>query len=151
MNVNRRVFEVVAALVVSFGLGYWVFSGGHTSAEASLGPTDLVVGQAYEVADFLTCSAPDGSRRKEWHFGGVDRSRRNQLTPDFDGRGRRIFKVVTTDRSLPASHMRLRLVSEADPTLEGFLYGSYAWEGLVVEYNGHVESQSHLKACGPAR
>ena len=145
----RVLISIVMALLVGI-VGTYMFIGGPVKAQ-TVGPTDLVAGQAYEVADFKTCSAPDGSLRKEWHFGGKDRSRRNQQTPERDGRDRKIFQVVKNDSSLPAGHMRLRRMSEADPTVEGFSFGNYSWEGVVVEYNGRVERQSVVGPCGPAR
>lgn len=148
MNPRTIAAIVITAVLAIFGT--YMFVGGPAQAQ-TVGATDLVVGQKYEVADFKTCSAPDGSLRKEWHFGGADRSRRNQMTPERDGRRWKIFRVVKNDSSLPAGHMRLRKVTEADPTLEGFSYGTYAWEGLLVEYNGRVERQSVIGPCGPAR
>lgn len=148
---NPRIVGLIGVVALAFGalVGYGLF-GGPAQAQ-TVGATDLVIGTAYQVADFQTCAAPDGSLRKEWHFGGADRSRRNQMTPERDGRGRRIFRVVKNDSSLPAGHMRLRKVTEADPVLEGFAYGTYAWEGIVVEYNGRVEGQRAVGPCGPAR
>ena len=147
---NARSIGAVVITAVLAIVGTYLFVGGPSQAQTA-GPTDLVVGQAYQVADFSTCSVPDGSLRKEWHFGGRDRSRRNQFTPERDGRGRRIFRRVTHDSTLPVGHMRLRKVNETDPVLEGFSYGNYSWSGLVVEYNGRVERQSVVGPCGPAR
>lgn len=151
-RMNPRVIGVVvaAALVVGLLVGYGIF-GGPASA-APQGPTDLVVGTAYQVADFKVCLLANGMPATEWHFDGADRSRRNQLTPELDGRGRRIFRVVANDPSLPAGYMRLRHVEETDPVLEGFRYGTYSWGGILVEYNGPVEAQRRpLPTCGPAR
>ena len=143
-------FQVFVVVSVAAIVGIVILSRSVVSAQAPTA-TDLVIGQAYEVADFRTCEASDGSLRKDWHFGGASRSLRAQLTPERDGRGRPIFRVVTGDLSLPAGHMRLRKVAEADPSLEGFVYGSYSWSGLHVEYNGHVKPQRVVGSCGPAR
>lgn len=150
MNATRAVAAVIAVLIIGISLGY-LFFGNTTVQGQTQGASDLVVGTIYEVADFRPCQLINGATATEWHFGGADRSLRNQLTPRFDGRGRRIFRVVKNDPSLPASHMRLRKVSEADPTLEGFSYGTYVWEGIVVQYNGRVERQQSIGPCGPAR
>ena len=144
---NRILFAAFAVVVLVFG-GFGLFG----SSKAAVSPTDLVVGQIYEVADFRTCRLADGSSAYEWHFGGADRSRRNQLTPALDGRGRRILRRTS---DIPAGTMRLRRVTEraGDPTLEGFTYGTYryAWEGIVVELNGRMEPQKVVRPCGPAR
>ena len=100
---NRILFAAFAVVVLVFG-GFGLFG----SSKAAVSPTDLVVGQIYEVADFRTCRLADGSSAYEWHFGGADRSRRNQLTPALDGRGRRILRrtsdipAVRLDRVPPA-------------------------------------------------
>ncbi|OGM99284.1 MAG: hypothetical protein A2915_02545 [Candidatus Yanofskybacteria bacterium RIFCSPLOWO2_01_FULL_41_34] len=150
---NPRIVGVgalIAVLCLAI-LAILVGFGGDRASALPQGPTDLVVYQAYQVADFRSCKLADGSLATEWHFGGADRSRRNQLTPALDGRGRPIFRVVTNNRNLPAGHMRLRMVAEADPTLEGFKYGDYSWNGIVVEYNGRVEDQRIVGPCGPDR
>ena len=144
----RRLFFATVGVVV-IGLTIFTFLRGLSGPVMA---TDLVVGKTYKVADFETCSLPNGSGAHEWHFGGGDRSRRNQLTPAFDGRGRRILRKSS---DIPAGTMRLRKVVEhaEDPMLEGFKYGTYInhWEGLVIEYNGRIESQSVVRPCGPAR
>lgn len=124
MNAARAVAAVVAVLIIGIGLGY-LFFGNTTVQGQTQGASDLVVGTIYEVADFRACQLINGAPATEWHFGGANRSLRNQQTPVRDGRGRRIFRVVKNDKTLPAGHMRLRKVSEADPTLEGFSYGTY--------------------------
>lgn len=146
-NIGAVVIVITTVLVV---VGTYLFVGGPAQTQTA-GPSDLVVGTAYEVGDFRACQAADGSRRTEWHFAGQHRSLRNQQTPLIDGRGRRIFRVVTNDTSLPAGYMRLRKVTEADPTLEGHIYGDYSWKGVVVEYNGRVERQRVVRPCGPTR
>ena len=151
-------FYAIASVIagVVFGVAMMILFGGPGRVGAVFqDPTDLVVGLATQVADFRSCKLPDESLATEWHFGGADRSRRNQLTPQFDGRGRRIFRVVTNDPTLPAGHMRIRRVEEhaADPKLEGFDYGTfrYDWNGLRVEFNGPVQPQATIGPCGPAR
>ena len=150
MNARNVVAIVIFAFIVIFGTIY-VFIEDRPAQTQRVGSTDLVSGQAYKVADFKTCNLPGGTAAIEWHFGGAHRSLRNQLTPRLDGRGRRIFRVVKNDSTLPAGHMRLRSVTESDPTVEGFSFGNYSWSGLVVEYNGRVERQSVVGPCGPAR
>ena len=147
---SRTIATIVGTAVIAI-VGTHLFLGGRASA-APQGPTDLIVGPTYQVADFRACTVVGtGATATEWHFGGANRSLRNQLTPRLDGRGRRILRVVTNDSSLPAGHMRLRHVTESDPTLEGFTYGSYAWAGIMVEYNGRVEGQRNIGPCGQAR
>lgn len=143
---KNALFALVT--LVAIALGVIAFSAGRGTSSAAVSPTDLVVGQTYRVADFRSCQMDDGALAYEWHFGGMDRSRRNQLTPYLDGRGRRILRPTA---AIPFGMMRLVRVNEADPTLEGFSYGTYRWEGLVVEYNGSVEPQAVVKVCGPAR
>jgi hypothetical protein len=143
----RVVVALVATLVVGLGLGY-LFFGGRMVAAEPLGPTDLTVGQIYQVADFRTCVAPGGGFRYEVHFGGADRSRRNQQIPYFDGRGRRILR---TTGALPPGTIRLVKVREGDPYLEGFSYGNYAWEGIIVEIGGKIRQQRRIGVCGPTR
>lgn len=152
----RKMFFATAAVIV-IGLGLFTFIGGHYSSalinvSVSSASTDLIIGQTYKVADFGSCYLPDKVEAYEWHFGGADRSRRNQLTPKLDGRGRRILHKSS---DIPAGTMRLRKVVEhaEDPMLEGFKYGTYIshWESLVIDYNGRIESQSVIRSCGPAR
>jgi len=151
----RRLFFAIVAVVVS-SLVVFTFirglSNNGSTVNVSGSATDLVIGQTYKVADFESCSLPDKSEAHEWHFGGVDRSRRNQLTPKLDGRGRRILRKSS---DIPADTMRLRKVVEhaEDPVLEGFKYGTYVshWESIVIDYNGRIESQTIVRPCGPAR
>jgi len=151
MNARMAGLGIVAALVIGLIIGYSVFGGTRVTAQ-TVGATDLVVGTVYEVADFKTCQASNGTARYEFHFGGADRSRRAQQIPVLDGRGRRIMRI---NKSLPFGTLRLVKVVEhrQDPTLEGFVYGSFVehWEGLVVEINGQVQPQRVVGPCGPAR
>ena len=152
--ISRLMFAMVAVIVVLMGIitiGRYFLSDG-VNVVVTNAATDLVIGQTYEVADFETCSLPDKSSALEWHFGGVDRSRRNQLTPKLDGCGRRILRKSS---DIPAGTMRLRKVVEhsEDPTLEGFKYGTYVshWESLVIDYNGQIQPHGIVRPCGPAR
>jgi len=149
----RKILFAVAAVAV-IAISIFTFIGGRSTfvkGGISNSATDLVIGQVYEVADFESCSLPNGLAY-EWHFGGADRSRRNQLVPVLDGRGRRILRKSP---EIPVGTMRLRKIVEhaEDPMLEGFKYGTYSnhWEGLVIEYNGRVKSQPVVRPCGPAR
>ena len=148
---RNAAFALVTVVVVALVLATFIGRSATPTVSPTVSPTDLVIGQAYKVADFQSCKLADGSLATEWHFGGADRSRRNQLTPSFDGHGRNIFRVVTNYRALPAGYMRLRPVTEFDPILEGFSYGTYHWSGLVVEYNGRVEPQAVVGPCGTPR
>ena len=148
---RNALFALVTLVVVALGLATFIGRSATPVVSQTVSPTDLVVGQTYKVADFRLCRMRDGSLATEWHFGGVDRSLRNQLTPQVDGRGREIFRVVTNNRNLPNGYMRLRPVTEFDPILEGFSYGTYRWSGLVVEYNGRVEPQAVVGPCGTPR
>jgi len=155
-NIGKVLFATVAVTVAAFALYIFVDSllGGNPKAFITPSPssTDLAIGQTYEVADFQTCELPDGSKAYEFHFGGADRSRRNQLVPHLDGRDQRILRQSA---DIPAGMMRLRKVVEhhKDPTLEGFHYGTFVenWEGLAVEYNGPIQPQKVVRPCGPAR
>ena len=151
MPLFTKAFFAAVALIAIALVGWTSFPslGGSVTGSSV---TDLEVGKTYQVADFESCSLPNGSKAYEWHFGGDDRSRRNQLTPHLDGRGRRILRQST---DIPAGSMRLSRVVEhrEDPMLEGFRYGTFRedWEGLVIDYNGRVESQRVVRPCGPAR
>lgn len=152
-RIARLVFAFVAVVAIFFGVMAVVdLVRSPVNILVSNTASDLVIDQTYKVADFGSCKLPDGSRAYEWHFGGADRSRRNQLTPKLDGRGRRILRKSS---DIPAGTMRLRKVVEhhEDPTLEGFKYGTYVshWESLVIDYNGPVEPQTNVRPCGPAR
>lgn len=143
--------KILFALVTVVVVVLWIMTfAGHNHMNNTV--TDLGIGAVLQVSDFETCLLPNGSRAYEWHFGGADRSRRNQLTPVFDGRGRRILRKSS---GIPAGTMMLRKVVEhhEDPTLEGFKYGTYVnhWEGLVIDYNGPIRPQATIHPCGPAR
>ena len=158
MNLRIAGVVVTVTMVIGLGLGY-LFFGGKAVAQPEpvvvqrVSATDLKVGGVYEVLRTRLERLPGGKVVRAWYFTGKDRSLRTQYTPVKDGRGRRIMRVVTNDPSLPKGHMRIAMVSEADPSLEGFDYGSYSWEGLVVELNPRqpLRRQGYVPAGGPAR
>ena len=118
----------------------------------ALGPTDLKVGVVYEVLRTRLERLPSGVVRA-WYFTGKDRSLRSQYTPELDGRGRRIMRVVTNDPTLSKGHMRLVQVSEKDPSLEGFTFGNYNWTGIQIQVNPRngLVPQRTIPNGGPAR
>lgn len=143
MNLHSRIIDAsivgFVAIIVAFS-AYLFLSGRKTEAQpapvaTTLGPTDLKVGVVYEVFRTRLEGLPSGRVVRAWYFTGKDRSLRSQYTPEFDGRGRRILRVVTNDSTLPKGHMRLVQVSEGDPSLEGFTFGNYTWTGIQVQVN----------------
>gem|GEM_PF-5924081 len=119
----------------AFGISNRKTTAQPASVVQTLGPTDLKVGVSYEVLRTRLERLPNGVVVRAWYFTGKDRSLRSQYTPELDGRGRRVVRIVTDDKSLPIGHMRLVRVSESDPSLEGFTFGNYHWTGIQVQLN----------------
>ncbi|PIR41689.1 MAG: hypothetical protein COV30_02500 [Candidatus Yanofskybacteria bacterium CG10_big_fil_rev_8_21_14_0_10_37_15] len=157
---NWRVL-VAAALVLGILLVGLATNSTLSTSSTTTFATDLYVGQKYEVNLIEKCSLPSGESAFDINFGGRDRSLRNQLIPEFDGRGRQIFreaggKYVSVRGSISGRKPEIMIgtISEADPSLEGFSYGNYSWKGLEVVYYDDQKNKIPTKIsgpCGPAR
>jgi len=155
---NARIGITIVVTAILAVAGTYMFLGGRASA-APQGPTDVVRGQNHEVNDTFRCSDGDPTEQvREWHFTGVDRSRRNQSTIDWfrNMNGHRVSRIRYTTTGFPndgKKYMRIVRFSERERRREGFDYsGSDAnrWAEMV-EHNIIFEPQLTTPVCGPAR
>ena len=163
MNTTRNLLFAAVAIAAAM-LGLYTFIGSRPihpiRGMTGPGPTDLVVGQVYEVADTFTCDSGDPTQQvREWHFGGADRSRRNQQTVDWyvDFSGRRVVRIEYRPDFFPTNgkkYIRIDNREEENRALEGFDANGdddQLRRADFVVHNVRLEPQLVVWPCGPAR
>ena len=158
-SIRNLLFATVAIAAVMLGL--YAFLGWDPvhpiRGMTGFDPTDLVVGQNYEVADTFICDSGDTTQQvREWRFGGADRSRRNQQTVDWyvDLDGQRVSRIEYRPNAFPrvGKYMGIARAIERDRAREGFdANGDDGRAADFVIHNVRLEPQLVVGPCGPAR
>ena len=152
-RMSNRKF-IVASLAITIGCTALFFGAlwlGYTLR--GNGPSDLVVGQAYQYHDFHSCLLGDGKTRAyDFHMGGRHRSLRAQFVLRVNNLGERTMVVVTNDPTLPKGHIRLAWKFVGGLNTEGHNFGT-DWSGEYLQINPRrpIEVARNIPACGPAR